>query len=108
MDLVAEVYRVSNALPSEERFGLQSQCRRAAISIPANIAEGKGRCHINEYLNHLSIANGSLKELETHLFVMVRLGYVEELAVQSAIGQSEEIGKMLGGLRKSLQRSARC
>lgn len=107
MDLVLEVYEVSKALPSEERFGLQSQCRRAAVSVPANIAEGKGRYHLNEYVHHLGIANGSLKELETHVFVMARLGYVTDQMISGVIQRSEETGRMLDGLRKGLGRGAR-
>jgi four helix bundle protein len=66
MDLVVAVYELSRKLPASERFGLASQMQRSAVSVPANIAEGYGRAHRKEYLNHLSIANGTLQELETH------------------------------------------
>ena len=67
IDLVAEVYRIASKLPSNEQYGLTSQLRRAAVSVPANIAEGFGRWHSNEFVRFLLIANGSLKEVETHL-----------------------------------------
>ena len=66
-DLVVECYRLTNLLPKSELYGLASQIQRAAVSIPANIAEGHGREHLGDYLHHLSVANGSLMELETHL-----------------------------------------
>ncbi len=69
MDLAVECYRIAKRLPKEETYGLISQIKRAAASIPANIAEGHGREHLGEYLPHLSVANGSLMELETHLLV---------------------------------------
>ncbi|MFV9505811.1 MAG: four helix bundle protein [Oscillochloridaceae bacterium umkhey_bin13] len=73
MDLVTEIYQLTRQFPHEELFGLTSQTRRAAVSIPANIAEGYGRIHRKEYLHHLSIARGSLMEVETHLQIAVRL-----------------------------------
>ena len=77
-DLVVECYRLSKLLPTTERYGLAGQIQRAAISIPANIAEGHGREHLGDYLHHLSVANGSLMELETHLLITNRLGYLQE------------------------------
>jgi len=74
MDLVAESYTLSAKLPKTETFGLASQIQRAAVSIPANIAEGHGREHLGDYLHHLSVANGSLMELETHFLVSQSLG----------------------------------
>jgi four helix bundle protein len=72
MDLVEEVYRIAERFPSQEKYGLTGQLQRAAVSIPANIAEGYGRMHRKEYLQHLSIAKGSLAEVETHLALAVR------------------------------------
>jgi len=75
MDLVIECYQLVQRLPPNEQYGLASQIRRAAVSIPANIAEGFGRWHSKEFVHFLLIANGSLKELETHLLIGKRLGF---------------------------------
>jgi four helix bundle protein len=77
VDLVADAYRLSDRFPRSEEFALRLQLRRAAVSVPANIAEGHGRTGIGEYLHHLSIAHGSIAELETLLTVAVRLGYLD-------------------------------
>lgn len=105
MDLVAECYRVAGMLPKSEVYGLVSQIQRAAVSVPANIAEGHGREHLGEYLHHLSIANGSLMELETHLLLLHRLSYLPLNELELALALSDEIGKMLAGLTKSLKRT---
>lgn len=103
MDLVVDCYRFVSDLPKNETYSLISQTQRAAISIPANIAEGHGRDHIGDYLRHLSIANGSLMELETHLLLIGRLGYRPENDAEPLLAQCSEIGKMLAGLSKSLR-----
>lgn len=103
MDLVEQVYLVSRSFPDDERFGLVSQVRRAVVSIPANIAEGYGRKHRGDYLHHLSMARGSLMELETHLIIAVRLRFVAEQQTQQVWQTSQEVGKMLNGLWESLQ-----
>lgn len=103
MDLVETVYGLTKKFPNEEKFGLTSQLRRAAVSIPANIAEGHGRKYTNAYLNHLSIAGGSLMELETLVQIAKRLGLIENEAQNQLLAQSDEIGKMLSGLRSSLK-----
>jgi four helix bundle protein len=76
IDLVAAVYRISGKFPKGEVFGLTGQMRRAAVSVPSNIAEGHTRASTKEYLNHISIAQGSLAEVETQLEIAARLGYV--------------------------------
>jgi four helix bundle protein len=103
MDLVVDCYRLSGRLPQTEIYGLTSQIRRAAISIPANIAEGHGRKTLGEYIQHLSIANGSLKELETHLIIAGRLNYAGESDISPMLEACEEIGRMLAGLIQKLR-----
>ena len=102
MDLVEETYRLTRLLPKDELYGLTSQMRRAAVSIPANIAEGYGRLHRREYINHLSIARGSLMELETQLELTVRLAYLNRGQVSLAWGLTQEVGKLLFTLLRSL------
>jgi four helix bundle protein len=103
MDLCVESYRLCDPFPRPEEFGLKSQIRRAASSIPANIAEGHGRDHLGDYLHHLSIAKGSLAELETHLLLAARLGYLDEAAVAAALRSTDEISRMLNGLSGKLR-----
>ena len=102
MALVEDVYRLTQQFPNEEKFGITSQIRRAAVSIRANIAEGHGRKYTNAYQNHLSIANGSLMELETLMQIASRLNMVNNESRILVLQLSEEIGKMLAGLKKSL------
>jgi len=96
-------YRFVSDLPKNETYGLISQTQRAAISIPANNAEGHGRDHMGDYLRHISIANGSLMELETHLLLIGRLGYRSADDAEPLLAQCSEVGKMLAGLSKSLR-----
>lgn len=102
MDLVTAVYKMTGTFPSEERFGLSSQMRRAAVSIPSNIAEGHGRKATGAYINHLSIAYGSLMELETQIQIALRLNFIASLETSHLLEQTNEIGKMLNGLKNSL------
>jgi four helix bundle protein len=104
MDLVTECYKLVHCLPQNEQYGLASQMRRAAVSVPANIAEGFGRWHSKEFVHFLLVANGSLKELETHLLIGKRLGYFGSTELATSTGLVEEIGRMLAALRKSLER----
>jgi four helix bundle protein len=104
MDLAEECYRATKGFPREELFGMTSQIRRAAASIPANIAEGQGREHTKEFLHHLSVARGSLMELETHLMLVQRIGLLDQAKVTSLLTQSERISRMLSGLRKALEK----
>ncbi|MFQ5716811.1 MAG: four helix bundle protein [Nitrospinales bacterium] len=105
MDLVVECYRVTEKFPKREGYGLTSQLQRAAVSIPANIAEGKERKHIKEYLQHLSIAYGSLAELETHLQIAARLNYLGEDNAKNLLDKTGEIARMINGLRKALEKN---
>jgi four helix bundle protein len=104
MDLVVRCYELSARFPRDELFGLTSQLRRAAVSIPANISEGHGRSSTGAFLNHLSIAHGSVKELETHLLIAERLKYVTEASANDAVNAVLEVGRMLRGLRRSIER----
>jgi four helix bundle protein len=103
-DLVVAVYRETRAFPTDERFGLTGQMRRAAVSVVANIGEGAGRATRGEFANCLSIARGSLKELETLLEVARRLGLIEAQRVDGLWTMLDEISRMLTGLRRSIQR----
>ena len=104
MDLVETVYRATIRMPAEERFGLTSQMRRAAVAIPANIAEGQGRRTDGEFLNQLSIAHGSVRELETHVMVAGRLGHIPQDRVDEMLSAAGEVGRLVTGLAKSLTR----
>lgn len=103
MELVRESYLLTKLLPKAEIFGLVSQIQKAAVSVPANIAEGHGRDHLGDYLHHLSIANGSLMELETHLLLLVKLSYVQTNQVEPVLRLAAEVGRMLAGLSRSLK-----
>jgi four helix bundle protein len=103
MDLAVESYRLSKLLPRDEVYGLVGQIRRAAVSLPANIAEGHGRDHLGDYLHHLSVVNGSLMELETHLLIAKRLGYFTEDPLESVFKLTSEVGRMLSGLKRGLR-----
>ena len=101
--LVAAVYALCKSFPPQERFGLTSQLQRAAGSIPANIAEGYGRMPRGDYLHHLSVANGSLAEVEMHLAIALRLGFVQREQLQELWHLCQEIGKMLRALVHTLK-----
>jgi len=103
MDLAVMCYEITKPFPSEERYGLTSQIRRAAVSVPANIAEGNARFHTKEFLNHLSIARGSLAEVETELMIGQRVGYLLQEPLDQILALSDEIGRMTAGLRQSLE-----
>jgi four helix bundle protein len=101
MDLAVSVYRASRGLPDDERYGLTSQMRRAASSIPANIAEGRGRGGQTEYVRFLRIAYGSLCELETHLQLAHRLEFVDSERLSDLLARTSEVGRLLNGLIRS-------
>ena len=102
MAIVVEVYRVTRAFPAEERFGLIAQLRRAAVAIPSNIAEGRNRLGPGEFRRFVSIARGSVAEVETQLAVAVALGFVGAGEVESLSSRLDELSKMLFGLYRSL------
>jgi four helix bundle protein len=104
MELVVACYRAAECFPKSEAYGLVTQLQRAAVSIPANIAEGQGRNHTKEFINHLSIAYGSLMEVETHLQIGEKLNYIDGTVLRELLVQTNEIGRMLNGLMKSLNR----
>src|SRR5580692_8668934 len=107
MTLAVECYQLTRAFPKEEMFGLSSQIRRSAASIPANIAEGHGRENTQSFIQYLRIAQGSLKELETHLLLAERVGLVEKENIEQIIRQCESLGKMVRLLIRSLQQNVR-
>ena len=102
MSLAKEIYQVSANFPHQEQYGLTSQIRRSAISIPSNIAEGKNRNSKLEFKRFINIALGSAAELETQIILSHDLGYTEAKVQKELLDQIEEIGKMLNGLSKSI------
>ena len=96
MDLVVDIYKLTKDFPSQEKFGLISQIRRAAVSIPSNIAEGSSRNNTKEFIQFLYIANGSLSEIETQLEIASRLGYLTTF--ETLIVNIKYIRKLMGGL----------
>jgi len=104
MELVEMVYSATKEFPREEVYGLTSQLRRAAVSVPSNIAEGQGRKSNKEFIHFLSMAYGSLREMETQIIIAERLGYMSEEKEQSALDLSGEVGRLINGLSNSLKR----
>ena len=102
MDLVTDVYRVTAAFPKEEIYGLVSQLRRAAVSVPSNIAEGQGRKGDGEFRHFLRLSLGSLMEVETQIIIAERLGYLAPNSAQSLLRDTGELGRIMNGLIKSL------
>ena len=103
MDLAEEVYTASRDFPREEIYALTNQIRRAAVSIPSNIAEGQGRRTTADFLRHLSIAYGSLCELETQILIAQRLRYLVQEKVENILARAGEVGRILNGLMASLE-----
>ena len=103
MTLVEDVYHVTSAFPVQERFGLTSQLRRAVVSVPSNIGEGKRRKREKAFANHLDIALGSQGELEVQLEIARRVGFLKEADYKRLQRQTEEVGRMLNGLLNSIQ-----
>ena len=104
VDFVVATYKMTEAFPKEEKFGLTSQIRRAAVSIPANIAEGAARKSDKEFLQFLSIAQGSASEVETEMLIAHRLGYLAKQEYELMEASLDDIGRMLTGLSNHLKR----
>ncbi|MEI6775821.1 MAG: four helix bundle protein [Chloroflexales bacterium] len=102
MDLVVAVYEQTRAFPKEETYGLTNQLRRAAVSIPSNIAEGQGRNSTKQFQHFLSIAYGSLQEVETQLLIARRLQYLTAEQTDPLLLQCAEVGRIINGLVRSL------
>lgn len=102
MDLAVAIYDLSRAWPADERYGLTSQARRAAVSVAANIEEGYGRESSASYVNFLKMAQGSVKELETHILLSQRLGLVDDVAATACIDRCTSVGKLLRALMRSV------
>lgn len=105
MDLAEQCYELTKGFPKDEQFGMTSQIRRAAASVPANIAEGYGRESRGDYLKFLRVAQGSLKELETHLLLAERCRITTNQQTQPILTKCESLGKMLHTLIRRLQTS---
>jgi four helix bundle protein len=103
MVLAEEVYRLSRGFPKQEAFGLTSQIQRAAVSIPANIAEGHAMGSTKDFLRFLAIAQGSLAELETHLMLAERINYADQANVAAILDKCTHEARMLRSLRTRLR-----
>jgi four helix bundle protein len=104
MMIAERVYRLTKGFPKDEVYGMTSQIRRAAVSVAANIAEGHGRENSGSFVQFLRIAQGSLKELETHLLLTLRVDLVSANDVEPILRQCDELGRMLRSLIRSIQR----
>ncbi len=102
MELAKAVYRLTAAFPAEEKYGLATQMRRAAVGIPSNIAEGQARYGTREFIGFLSHANGSLAELETQALLSVDLSFCKSSDIQEITGEIGEMQKMLAAIRRKL------
>ena len=107
MDIAADIYTETKSFPREEMFGLTAQMRRAAVSIPANIAEGFGRAQRKSFAQFLRIAQGSLKELETHTLLASRVGFLAAERSQMLGVRYEGLGKMMRSFIRSLEKGAK-
>jgi four helix bundle protein len=105
MELVTEVYRLTEDFPDHEKFGLVSQVRRAAVSVPSNIAEGQGRATPGEFKQFLGHARGSLFEVETQLLIAENLAFADQDKTQCCLDLVQDVGKLINGLIRSLNSS---
>jgi len=103
MKFVAEIYTVTQRFPSEERYGITSQLRRAAVSVPSNIAEGQARFSQKEFHHFLSQARGSLAEIETQLLIATDLKYIQPAKGEALLVLADELGRILNGLIASIK-----
>jgi four helix bundle protein len=103
MEFVTMIYRTTDQFPKTEVFALTNQIRRAIVSVPSNIAEGRGRNSDKEFVHYISIAYGSLMETETQLQIACNLGYINQAEVERLLVDAAEIGRMLNGLSRSLR-----
>jgi four helix bundle protein len=106
MDLVTDIYSATRSFPREELYGLTNQLRRAAVSVPSNIAEGQARFSRKEFHHFLSLARGSLVEIETQLMIAQNLEYLSLLQVQPLLHKASELGRVLNGLIASIKSAA--
>ena len=104
MELAEKCYSLTKVFPREEQYGMTAQIRRAATSVAANIAEGHGRESTGSFVQFLRVAQGSIKELETHLLLAKKVGLASSDVVRLPLAECEEIGKMLRALIRTLQR----
>jgi four helix bundle protein len=104
IELVKDCYGLSEAFPSREIYGLSQQLRRAAVSIPSNIAEGNGRESIKEYIYFLNISRGSLNEVETQIIIAQQLGFIRSNELDLVLQKADEISRMLNSLIRSLKK----
>ena len=104
IELITEIYSLTQKFPKEEIYGLTSQIRRAAVSIPSNIAEGQGRFSRGEFKQFLGHARGSVFELESQILIARNLGYISQEKAQCLLTRTAEVGRILNGLLKSLDR----
>ncbi len=108
MNLVTEIYKTTLTFPPYELYGLSKQLRRAAVSVPSNIAEGQARFSSKEFHHFLSLARGSLAEIETQLMIAQNLGYLRPEQNGVLLGEAAELGRILNGLIASIKRAEGC
>jgi four helix bundle protein len=106
MKFVIQIYEVIQRFPSEERYGITSQLRRASVSVPSNIAEGQARFSQKEFHHFLSMARGSLVEIETHLLIAKDLKYLQPVKADGLLAAAEELERILNGLIASIKKNA--
>lgn len=104
MSMVSRLYKVTRKWPDDERYGLTSQVRRAAVSVPANIAEGHGRSSTKEFIRFLEISLGSLAELRTLMRVAHEIGLTTRQTLESFLSDAQRCGQLIGGLKRALRK----